>query len=452
MGDGRYYTYRQFFQILYLTILAGGLVYTIVYIQIKSREKERIRYIVISSCFLLFTILLSFIKEVTYELYPAEVISYLSLYGIIGATLTQIVYYNQKSKATIIIGLIALVVTRFHFIDDFTFITTTYSLEFQLLIAGFVILLLIYIVQDIHKSRIAMNKAQKVNGIERYVWLESLTIGGGILITTTSYCFHILSGITAPIHELCLLACVIGFNITFQYFMPHERIPAGYHNLIENMMDTIIIVNEKNHILFINDTELKPMIKEDDVVDFNRLGRLFRIENATTIHLSPTVEQINGSYDGLVVSCKVSYNSIINNKEHLGYVIVIEDCSSLEVMIDELKAKKKDLTKLEIELSGYNQTPQVLRAEKERHRLLIEVQNELGHHLAELTKYIGSTIDYASHESFDEEEQCEILVDSIVQGITMARKNLSQIRDTVKTYRSSYNGKERNDDQSIVSR
>lgn len=452
MGDGRYYTYRQFFQILYLTILSGGLVFTIFYIQMKSREKERIRYIVVSSCFLLLTVILSFIKEVTYELYPAEILTYISLFGVIGATVTQIVYYNKRLVHTCIIAFLLLLATGFHFIDDFTYIETSYSIEYQLLMVVYILVLLVYILKDIRISHKNLRESMKSKGLKRYEWLESLTIGGGILLVSTSYCLFILLNITFPLHELSLVVCIIGFNLTFLHFMPHERIPIGYHSLIENMMDTIIIVNEKNQILFMNDTEFSHIINEFKTVDFHNLSTIFDLEDISTIHLSPLVEQINGMYEGQVISCKTTYKRIENKGEHVGYVVVVEDCSDLENMIVDLRAKKQSLTELRSELSKYNQTSQALRAEKERNRLLIEVQNELGHHLAELTKYIGNTIDYTGRVSFEDDEECEYLEDSITQGIAMARMNLSNIRATVKTYRSSYDGKEKRDDKSIISR
>lgn len=451
MGDGRYYTYRQFFQILYLTILSGGLVFTIFYIQIKSREKERIRYIVISSCFLLVTILLAFIKEVTYELYPAEILTYISLFGVIGAIVTQIIYYNKRFLYTSLVAFLMMASSRFRFIDNFTFTQTSYSIEYQLLISTYVLVLLIYILMDIRKTHKHMRQAVKKRGLERYAWLESLTIGCGILVSVTSYCLFILLAYSLPIHEICLFACILGFNLTFQNFMPNERIPSRYHSLIENMMDTIIIINEKKQILFINETELRKKINVDSLVDFNDLSKLFNLNQVSTIHLSPEVEQINGLFKGQVISCKASYKSIKNKGSHVGYVVVIEDCSDLEVMIEELRDRKKNLSELENELSRYSRTSQELRVEKERNRLLVEVQNELGHHLAELTKYIGNTIDYVNHDALDNEENCDYLVDNIVQGISMARANLLKIRETVKIYRSSYDGKEMRDDKSIVS-
>jgi len=452
MGDGRYYTYQQFFQILYLTMLSGGLVYTIVYIQIKSREKERIRYIVVSSSFLLFTIVLSFIKEVTYGLYPAEILTYLSMFGIIGAMVTQIIYYNKRAVHTLIVSSLALVLTRFHFIDEFAFTKTTYSNGYQLLIAFYTLVILVYILVDIRKRDTNMKQSVKRNGLKRYEWLESLTIGGGILITVTSYCFFVLIDYTFPVYEIYLFICIFGFNLTFQNFMPHERIPAGYHSLIENMMDTIIIVNKKKKILFINNTKLSHIIKKNVAIDFENIDILFNLENTSMIRISPEVEQINGYYNGELVSSKISYKSIEKKGKHVGFVIVIEDCSHLEVMIEELRAKKKNLTDLEKELSMYNRTSQALKAEKEQNRLLIEVQNELGHHLAELSKYIGNTIDFAEHEALESAENYEELIARIVQGISMARRNLSKIRETVKTYRSSYNGREKRDDKSIISR
>lgn len=452
MGDGRYYTYRQFFQILYLTILSGGLVFTIFYIQIKSREKERIRYIVISCGFLLFTILLSFFKEVSYDFNTAKTLTYLSLFGVAGATVTQIVYYNKKVLYTSVIAIILLFSTRFHFIDNFTFTKTTYSIEYQLLIVSYSVVLLLYILGDIRRSHKEMIKSPKIHGIKRYQWLESLTIGGGILVSVTSYCLFISLGYSFPLHEIGLFMCVISFNLTFQHFMPHERIPVGYHSLIENMVDTIIIVNNKKEILFINETELKHTINAFNLVDLNNLNHLFMLDDAKTLRISPNVEQVSGFVHGQAVSYKMSYKSIKNKDKHVGYVIVVEDCSQLETMIEELRNKKRNLTELEKELSMYNQTSQVLRAEKERNRLLIEVQNELGHHLAELTKYIGNTMDYTENGRIDHQANCENLVESIVQAITMARKNLSQIRETVKTYRSSYDGKGNNNDKSIVSR
>ncbi len=429
MGDGRYYTYYQFFIIIFFTIISCGLIFTIIHTMVKSRKKQRIYYIIYAGNFLLLYSIGSFIIEVTYEVEWALVLSYISTISILGYFITYIFYYSKRKLFGIgcILGFIA--VTKLKFIDSYTFTEIIYTRVYQWSMLALTVCLIIVILKD----NINIYKTDN-----NYKKTESLIKGLSVIAFTFAYLLYIYIPELVYVFYFALIMQVIMLNLIFLKFMPEEKIPIGYYNIIENMIDTLIVLNLKKEILYINDTEISGLVDKNKVVDLRNLVNLLNLQNAQIVLLGNNVIKVNGINNGKTISCKMSLETIMKKNKLVGYVIVIEDGIYLEEMISELREKKKLLIQNKKELLNYSRTSKILSDEKERNKLLLDVQNELGHHFALLTKYIENTIDKIKNKDLCEHE----LKDDIITSIVLARNNLKKIRETVKEYRETYDGKE----------
>lgn len=440
MGDGRYYTFRQFFQILYLTGMAGFLVYTILFMMLRSRIKNRIHMIVRSLYFLLALIFVGFIKELVYEIEAYVILTYISMFLILILMISWILHYFKRKKVIYFLSGVYILLLGTNYIDSISYVSVHYSTTYRLTIIGFVTVIIILLIHDItqnyYEKNPEYNGSNTDTSLIRYKYYESLYSGMSIGIMSTTYLIKVVAGLEFPIHEIGCFVGIFLLNVVFLRFMPEEKIPAGYRHLVENFVDTIITLNNDKKVLGVNNTPLKPIIKEG-IVDFENPSSFFIGEVKSYKEISKKVKEVVIDSGEQHITVRYSYNEIIKQKKSLGFVLVIEDYTKHEDMLVELERKKEELVMIKQDLLRYSRTTKILSAEKERNRLLIEVQNDLGHQLAELSKYILNTKELA-YDLSKEKISVEELSQNISQGIQMAKKNLTNIRKTVRQYRSSY--------------
>lgn len=425
MGNGRYYTFRQFFEIAYLTAASGVTVYTLTYIWIKSRDKARAAKYVLGLCGLLFYFLISFIKEVAYGFNEALVLTGISYCGIFLFFLVGLYGLNfwQKSALMLVGSIISIVISVEG--NEFSFFYHQISPWYVLVIGS----LYMGIVAN-HLPRLMDGNRKSFQTKADLIILIGYTY---LLLMLGLVSFSHMNGISI---QYSALVQPFLFLFVFLKFMPGEKIPLGYHSAIEGMLDTMIIISPDREILFVNQTKFSDYIIRDRKVDLRHLEDLFKIQNKQVVRMGEYTIQVNGRGDGALISLLVCLKPIEKDGQVLGYIIVTTDCTDLELMIVELKGSKEELKAKEKELLLYASTVKTLTGEKERHRLMQDVQNQLGHHLAELTAFLLNTKNKALSEEGDH------ILGQIETAILMARRSLAKIRETVVEYRETYEGKE----------
>lgn len=205
------------------------------------------------------------------------------------------------------------------------------------------------------------------------------------------------------------------------------------------MVDTIITLNEEYQVLDVNETELKSFVKTGKITLDDPHSFLCG-EIKTVKKLSETVTEVQFREGATDYTIRYTWSQIIQKESCIGYILVIEDYSKQQQMIEKLKLQKDELIGVQKDLLMYSRTSNLYAAEKERSRLLVEVQNDLGHQLVELSGYISSMMGTISEaETGHEVPDLNQLRDALSKSIEMARSNLQNIRETVRIYRSSYN-------------
>ncbi len=425
MGNGRYYTFRQFFEIAYLTLSSGITVFALTYIWIKARDKTIASRYVLALVGILFYFLLSFIKEVTYGLRAAYVLTGISYFGIFFFCWTGIYQSKKWIKGLVLVSgifcTVAISVRR----PEFSFFF--HQLSPWLILS----ILSLYI----WNLGIRINLFRE-EGLKSFKTKQEILVMVGYTYMTLSLVLIWATGVNGITIQYSVTTLPILYLLIFLKFMPEEKIPLGYHSAIEDMLDTMIIVSPDRDILFINDSQFADYIKKDTKVDFKHLEDLFMFQDISVVRLEERTIQLNGRLDNKLLSILVCLKPIQKGDQILGYIIVSTDCTHLEQMIVELNDTKEELKTKEKELLLYASTVKTLTSEKERQRLMQDVQNQLGHHLAELTTFLLNTKNKALIEERDH------MISQIETAILMARRSLLKIRMTVVEYRETYEGKE----------
>jgi len=429
MGDGRYFTYYQFIQILYFTFAISCLVSFIMFIWIKAKKRENINYIIFAlmSWFLLLTLI--FITEVSYGIKAVNVLWHIQSGLVFIIIIWNIDDYLKQSGLVRVLRLILyLPLCSFPFwIPSLWFKVEKYSLFFILLIFTCLIVLGALAQKDI---------GQYKKETERYKWYESRMKALALMVFATSFQLYIILPRLRWIFLLSILLAACMYMYIFLNYLPQQKIPYGYYRSMEHLFETFIVISHERQVLYTSKTEFSTNIEANGRVDLRHLEDLIHLDRKSVIKLSSKLVQVNGYKGHDLVSCRLSFEKVISKKMVIGYVVLIEDCTHLEHTIVELKEKKTRLAKTEADLLALSKTAKVLGEETERNRLLIDVQNELGHHLATMTKYLARIVN-----QIEEEEPVDQVLEALEEGISLAKANLSNIRQTVRIYRESFDGK-----------
>lgn len=440
-------TYGLFFQSLYFIVIACVLVFLILFMSNRSKKHHRTRYIAISCFFILLLIGIRFILSLVFREEQIKLLVFMELVCILCILYIQLIYYAKDFFFILVITFIGILTTGFHFFNyigpDQIVITPLY----RGIIYYFIFILSLLSIYDTNhnikkRERLSYTENTLLESIGKYQLYEAVLINGGLLLALILFMNSMVKATNIPLADFGIITYITLVFITFLFFMPQVKIPLGYRQIVSNMMDTIMILDEKNVILYVNETQIKSYFSLEKKLEFNLLSIYVNQPNCTSKLLddnqiqlcfqNPEVEQ-----KVLIASRKVIYRK----NKIVGYVINISDCTHLEAMIQEKEKQKNDLDGLKLELTKYSQTSKFLLAENQRNRLLVEVQNELGHYMAELAKHISSILHLVEDDRILPETKQPRVHESIELGISMAKSNLTKIRETVKKYRSSYDEK-----------
>lgn len=444
-------TYTLFYHSILYTVIISALVFLIFLVMNRGRKHYRSNGIILSSIFMLIYIFFRFLTDIAYDIDQVRIFSFIEALCILGIFMVQLSFYSQKNYILINVSVFLILLSRFRFFMVFNFGKILLTDEFRYILIYFVVLLTVLVIHDTRKVLKQHNKApdfkSQILENKRYKLIETFIINLSFLFVLLCCLPVIVSGHLLMITELSVVFYFTMVFVTFLFFMPSIKIPLGYRQIISNMMDTVLILDEKNNILYINDTPILKYFSFGTSVDFNRFSTYINGSFLSEQYLRDGQKQIIFESDEEIMVMNVFRKVLLRQNRIVGFMINISDCSHLDFMIREKEKQKNDLDQLKVELTKYEKTSKNLLAEKQRNRLLVEVQNQLGHHMAELANHISTIIHIVDDESIIPTVKQPIVQSDIETGIQIAKGNLARIRDTVVKYKSSYNekGSEGND-------
>jgi hypothetical protein len=437
-------TYSLFYQSMYFILVSCALVFLILILSNRSKKHIRIRYIILSGIVMIGLMFIRFMTSLVFTDEPAKVLYFLNLLCVILILFVQLIYYAKKYSIILFVTIIAIFATGFDFFSGSEVEQLQISSNYELLMYYFLFVLSslsIYDIYQCYKNQETMYDAndKHLHSIGKYQLYESILLNFGFLLALSLYIYSLHNKTQLPLGDFGLIIYIMLIHITYLYFMPQVKIPIGYGHIISNMMDTVIVLDDKNTLLYSNDTAIKELFNFENTIDFNQMSSYLVNQpchtRAVEEHQIRLDFRMNNEERKVL---QVSKQSIRRKNKVIGSIININDCSHLESMIEDKERQKNDLDSLKLELTKYNQTSNYLLAENQRNRLMMDVQNELGHYMAELANHINATLHIIKDESMSPHQKQPLVHENIEAGISMAKGNLSKIRETVKKYRSSY--------------
>ncbi len=433
MGDGRYYTWIQFTKILYYTILCMVLVFGIVYLNTKSRKRRTLKYLLAVKGSILLMTVLRFYEELVFDVGAAEMFRKLQMYIalIVFSLIVQLLYGFSKRNFVALLGLwhLLLVGIFLNFNQDillegYTYGHASYHGVYKVTVALFSLMILIGTIKNMRYNH---------HG-SRYERLQKRYISLSLCIPTLFYTLFIYDLMPKDVQIFygVLIVSSITLLAVFVKYTPGELLPLNFIQLVDDIRETVIVFDKERQVIYNNKTDFASRLtleSNDTAFSYRQLFSQFQIIAKEELghETRYTLKENNRTFH---ICCK--QKTIEKGKQVLGYLLVLEDYSHLEEMLSNLRHQTEELNTINESLKEHAAVVATIEAERERHRLMLEVQNYLGHRFAEMTKVIENIIGSTQTESTLD------VVKAIEASTKLAKDNLKDIRKTVVDYRSSY--------------
>jgi len=257
-------------------------------------------------------------------------------------------------------------------------------------------------------------------------------IGSAILLPIIFYDLWLLYFLPREVEwfYVILLIAVVG---VFIWHVHGEIRFYSVAQLIENIQETVLLFDQKGHMIYDNKTEFAKLLNKNyqpDQVLHEALFSFFQVKERGNIKKAVKY-QLELEEQKYFIHCR--RKEIIKDNKVVGQLVVIEDMTYLEEMLEDLARRTELLKEVEKRLLSHTEVVARMEEEAERNKLMLEVQNYLGHRFVEIAKVIENIIEATKEESDDQ------VLKQIKAAIGNSRKTLEIIRKTVIDYRTSYN-------------
>lgn len=430
MGDGRYYSWLQFYNILILTFSLMFVVIGLTFFYHKSRRPASKNIVIYPGILMCLCLIFAFLDEVVYQLSISRffktafisivfILVYLRLWYLTG------IYCNYLFKTIIRVftGIIlaAIILNPLHklffIVYDFNRIEHSVYLKSSIGI-NLALLLTLSILDIYYKSNY-------------YDIKSSILLNISIFLQAASFFLFFFSPIfiyfKIYIYTLPLTISII--SLTVLKYSPRYYLPNSYRDAVENLNELILICNRNGNIVYSNKSFFITPLDFSKTFSIESLDSIFTGLSSNTHE--ETVDFLEYRlYDNKKEYIVYVYKHKLSENNGEGCVYRIVDRTSFYEDLKDLREKNEYLNSVNKELLDYSQEVERLDSEKERNRLLFDVQNILGHRISELIKMLESL------ENVD--TKSPYYLDTIVSTIKNARECLATIRKTVNEFKESY--------------
>ncbi|WP_432401523.1 hypothetical protein [Wukongibacter sp. M2B1] len=432
MGDGRYYSLFQFINILILTLCMGISVFLTVYFSLKSRTKAKLNYIVKMIIIVYFYGFILFLDEVIFSYKASYFFKQCFLIIVVLLIMMWIIILQKKNKSkTLFTKIIALVVcifiatNRFHNLvfnmSDFEKVDYNVYVITPILFSG----LLVGIIRGIRAFKIYNDKKIK----KEIILINIVTFIQ--LLCIWIYIIGILPyKIKIHIYTLPFLLFVIVYSANGH--MPSLFIPKIFRNIIDNYNDLLIVCDKYGKIIFENSKNFPININADYLLFPNNIHKCFKDSKSKIINIYENGIEIEVINDDKEIYVMANYRELISNDSSIGYVYNIVDITPHYNILENLNKRVENLEKVNKDLKNYSETEIILFEEKERKKILTNLQQIIGDRVADLLIFIQHT-----KNTLENDQRFLITINTAIKE---AREILEDVRKVVRTLYSREQG------------
>lgn len=422
MGDGRYYTYYQFFDILLLMFLSMFVIGNLIYCHYRKNRDNKLMHISIPLTLIIIFCIIRMIENVIPNLFYAYMLrnvecGLLVLVIIILSLDKKKVNTNKKIIIAILISTITIMFFNEVFVKNYEFYNVIYTPIYKFLLASCLVIWIF-----LNTKGLFINKENYNN--KQFIFIKLFII----LIPISIYLVMIIKNLVfSEYFEIILVACfTLYINLVFNFNNESSLGMLAFDKIGDVSTNYIFVTDETYKLIYKNEAATKSVFFNEmsniNVSDFATMFKGESVKNTTTLGKEYIMVKIKG--EKKYFTCKATY--LKNEQKHIGFIITITNITDLIKLLVNLENKKEESRIVNEKLKNYSNVVYYIEKEKEINSLLEEIVS-----LRDIQmKYLSSLI-------FDIKEK---LSDDLFEkyiDVTINKTNeiLEEVRDTVSKYR-----------------
>ncbi|WP_461206852.1 hypothetical protein [Clostridium sp. DL1XJH146] len=455
MGDGRYYTFNQFFSIIILLALIIFILISTMLIYYRNVKNEGSKYITSIFIQLNIIVLSRFIEEIIVSQAIARILR--NIQNIFVVSICAIFSYylwnyvipvyksekvnleKRKLKNSIFISVLVIYILIIVIFEIFTkghIIVANYTFENIVYTKEYIVLLTInlFVLVTISLKIFLLVPKNKIEGLPLYKnKILSFLI---IIMSVLPLSIYLLALINKSeylqfIEFILYFSFSIVMNFLTLSFIPYNVTPIAFDNIKNMILDFVFIVDESGSIIYKNS-------KIDDV-DFFRKITMIDHSNVKILFKGKVEEvwdKLNTPYVQLTKGNQKYYfcykvRKVKDKNKVIGSIITITEITDLINKIITLDEKKEEAQGINKQLYDYSGKVYKLEKEKMINDLLEEITVVQEKSMLEIVYRLELVLKKIDNEDFEED------IDKL---IVLADDNLIKIRKAVTLYNNYYGG------------
>lgn len=417
MGDGRYYTFYQFFDVFLIMILVVLCLWTLVGIYYRKNENAHLSNIFLPLIAIVGFSLLRLVESVYPDLDLALSLRNMSLYVFLIILVCSNLWKFKFKKWFCLLCFLLLIVAEssFDLVSEYHFHEMVYSDVYKVLLVIAIVSSLIICFREM--------KMSELKGIDYLLFT----------IPIVFYCLMVFyeSAYVDYMELATLLVMIFYIHLKFIKSDASSYTLLAFDKIGNMGTSYIFVVDEGHHIIYRNNAGKNPKVFQEssrlDSHDFSGLfvcdhHKKYSYKNKDYIELIIGEEKIYYSYNK---------TPLIDDQGLAGHIITFIDITELLNLLRDLQDKKAQSKMVNKQLMNYSKVVYQLEKEKEINKLLEEIITSRDQQMNYLSQLVIDAKAKLYHDCF---EEC------IEVAIQKSNEILDDVRETVSKYRAYYGG------------
>lgn len=417
MGDGRYYTYFQFVDIMVLTLLSVLSVISILFFHYRKNKDMNIIYITVPTDMIYVFLVIRIIESIIPNLIVASTLRELQLILLLTSIVLCILnknYINKKIKPILLVSLVfALTIPFLNIvIKTYKFHTILYSDYYKMFL---------FFAMNCLSGYLFFKKNSEITKYKLIVIIIPMLIYLIIVIINSYWVCYM---------ELFIsLFVIIYTNLVFTLNSESSHSILAFEKIGNISTNYIFVIDNNKKVIYSNDMA-KMSEFFSDIKYIENITSIFKgdkIKNNT--HLDKNY--INIKKDDEEFYFTYGFSELFHNEKIIGHIVTITNITDLILLLNDLENKKSQSIMINEKLSNYSKVVYHHEKEKEINNLLEEVVESRDAQMKHLINLIEDTKNKIDSDDF--ENYIEI-------SIEKSNEILDDVRKTVSKYREYYGG------------
>jgi len=422
MGDGRYYTYYQFFDVFLVLISIILAIGNLIYFQYRKSKDTKLAHINIPLILIIVFCIIGMIETVIPNLYYAYMLrniecGLLLLVIIMFSLDKETINSNKKIIVGLLISIILILFFNGIFVKSYDFHKVVYTYLYRMLLVSCLIIWVFLSVKNLFIKKISYNNKQIIS-IKLFTVLIPILIYLVILTKNSNFLEYF---------EMIMIICfTIYIYLSIKLNNESSLTMLAFDKIREVSTNYIFVTDETYKLIYKNKAATKSGFFNEalniNASDFSTMFKGNSVKRTTDLGKEYIRLEINDDTKYFAYKKK----PLESGQKNIGFIITITNITDLIKLLVNLENKKEESIIANEKLKKYSDVVYHVEKEKRINILLEEILSLRDIQMQRLSQMIFDTKEKSNEKNFE---------GSVDVAINLANEILEEVRDTVSKYR-----------------